>query len=290
MVDSRAVLREWMDEANPDRRGRQGRLLQGTSPERYEDDTAAWLQFIEETVRIGAWKATPSHIKTFLDMVGGAPRSRARRVSALSAFYAYAIHKGYARQNPAVAQLRGRPHDEPNLPQLAPGQMQLLLWAADRLDGPLAERDRLIVYLQLSGLLSRSITELNLAHLHFEQHRLTADVWRKGGGTRLCALPDEVRAAIRAYLPVRRWVPPESYEESGPLLTTYRGKRLDSNVTPAAVLRQAVAIARNCPDPDAPELPVRVVPEIVRLSPSPFEALEPVTPAAPDGPPASPGG
>ncbi|MFD7835528.1 tyrosine-type recombinase/integrase [Streptomyces sp. NPDC059761] len=278
-MDSRAVLREWLDEANPDRRGRQGRLLQGTSPERYEDDTAAWLQFIEETVRIGAWNATPSHIQTWLDMTGGAVRSRARRVSALSAFYAYAIHMGYARQNPAVAQLRGKPHDEPGLPQLTPAQMQLLLWAADRLTGPSVERDRVIVYLQLSGLLSRSITELDLAHLHFEQHRLTADVWRKGGGTRLEALPDEVRTVIREYLPVRRWVPPSSYEESGPLLTTYRGNRLDSEHTPAAVLRQAVAIAKDCPDPDAPELPARVVPEIVRLSPSPFKELEEARPA-----------
>ncbi|MFH8483164.1 tyrosine-type recombinase/integrase [Streptomyces sp. NPDC018055] len=274
-MDARTALNAWIDKDETPhamQRGRHGRLLQGTSPRRYRDDVLAWLAFMDK-VGLDALTATPSHVKTWLDSEGGAVRARARRVSALSAFYAYCRQVGIAADNPAVAQLRGRPQDEPGLPQLSPGQMHLLRWAADRLEGSYADRDRLLMYLMLARLRSRQITELGLEDLHFEQHRLTADVWQKGGGTRLQELPDEVRDAVRNYLPVRTWKPPESHEDQGPLLLTYRGNGLDSNVTPSTILKATVVIARSCPDPDAPELPGRVTPDIVAHSPSPF-ALE----------------
>lgn len=279
-MDARAVFRQWI--GNPtdpkapvpaDRRGRQGRHLQGTSAARYEYDVESWLHFIEDTVRIGAWRAEPSHIKTWLDMQGGAERSRARRVSAVGAFYAYAVHFGHARRNPADPALSGKAHLAPPGPRLAEGQVHLVRWGADQLEGDFARRDRLLVYLLLCGLRSRQITELSMADLHFEQHRLTADVWQKGGGTRLLAFPGEVRDAVQAYLPWRRWRGPDSSEFHGPLLTSYRGNRLDPQPTPRTILKGALIHARACPDPDAPELPVRVTPDMVALSVSPFEAL-----------------
>ncbi|MDQ1041475.1 site-specific recombinase XerD [Streptomyces sp. V3I8] len=275
-MDARAVLDSWIDEDETPhelQRGSKGRLLQGTSPRRYRDDVLDWLAFMD-TVHLDALSATPSHVKTWLDSRRGAVRARARRVSALSAFYAYAMHTGHARANPAVPQLRGRPQDEPGLPRLTEGQMHLIRWGADRHEGATAARDRLVMYLMLASLRSRQITELQLADLYFEQHRLTCDIWQKGGGTRRYAVPDEVRQAVRTYLPARIWRPPLSHEKSGPLLTTYRGNPLDSNVTPAAILRATVALARQCPDPDAPELQVRITPDIVAHSPSPFEPLE----------------
>lgn len=275
-MNARTALEAWIDEdetPHENQRGSKGRLLQGTSPRRYRDDVLAWLAFMDK-VGLDALRATPSHVKTWLDAQGGAVRARARRVSALSAYYAYAMQMGHARANPAVAQLRGRPQDEPNLPQLAPGQMHLIRWGADQHTGPTAARDRLLMYLMLAGLRSRQITELRLADLHFEQHRLSCDIWQKGGGTRRYAVPDEIRQAVRTYQPERTWRPPASHEESGPLLTTYRGNPLDANVTPAAILRATLALARHCPDPDAPELTGRITPDIVAHSPSPFDPLE----------------
>jgi hypothetical protein len=89
-----------MNEHNPDRRGKQGRLLQGTSPERYAKHVTDWLGFIEDTVHIGAWRAQPSRFVTWLDVKGDGVRTRALRVSAVGAFYAYAQHFGYAQGTP----------------------------------------------------------------------------------------------------------------------------------------------------------------------------------------------
>ncbi|MET7363163.1 hypothetical protein ABZS76_32665 [Streptomyces sp. NPDC005562] len=273
-MDARTVMKTWLSEGNPDRRGKEGRLLQGTSPERYGEIVEDWLTFIEDTVKIGAFKAQPSHVKTWLDSRGGAVRYRALRQSAVSAFYTYARHFGYVQHDPALVELRGRPQDEPEIPKLSEPQMHLLRWGADQIEGAFAERDRLFAYLQLGGLRSRSITEFELPGVIFEQHRMVGEVWQKGGGTRRYAFPNELRAAARAYVPVRTWRPPGSYEERGPLLVTYRGHRLDPNTTPRTILKDVVARARACPDPDAPELPARITPDMVALSPSPFGPLE----------------
>lgn len=282
-MDPRAVLKEWIgDPKDPsapiprDRRGRRGNLLRGTSPERYAEHVADWLTFIEDTVRIGAWHAEPSHIKTWLDMKGGAPRVRALRVSAVGAFYEYARHFGHVLHNPADPRLSGNAHHTPPAPRLTEGQMHLVRWGADQLGGDFAARDRLLVYLLLAGLRSRQICELDLSGVHLEQGRMTADVWQRGGGLRRMVFPDEVRSAVKAYLPVRVRRGPDSHEDRGPLLTTYRGHRLDPQTSPRAILKEALAHARSCPDPDAPDLPARVTPDMVALSPSPFAPLRAV--------------
>jgi site-specific recombinase XerD len=272
-MDARTVLATWLDENNPDRRGKQGRLLQGTSPERYAEHVSAWLDFIEDTVQIGAWRARPSHFVTWLDMQGGSIRTRALRVSAVGAFYTYAHHFGHTTTTPVDPKMGTGAWNAPRTELLTPGQMELLRWGADQLEGETAERDRLFAYLQLAGLRSRQITEFELPGVRFEQSgRMIGDVWQKGGGTRRYAFPDEIRAAVRAYLPVRTHRPPQSFEDRGPLLVSYRGNRLDPQHTPRTILRQVVALA--CPDPDAPELPTRITPDMVALSPSPFGELE----------------
>jgi site-specific recombinase XerD len=273
-MDARTVLAQWLDEHNPDRRGKQGRLLQGSSPERYKEHVEDWLVFIDETVKIGAWKAEPSHVKTWLDMRGGAARTRALRVSAVGAFYTFATHFKYAPHNPVDPRLSGKAHETPPGPRLDSAQMHLLRWAADKLEGRDAERNRLFAYLNLGGLRSRQITEFELPGVVFEQSgRMVGDVWQKGGGTRRYAFPPEIGDAVRAYVPVRTWRPPSSSEERGPLLVTYRGNRLDPETTPRTLLREVVALARGCQEPDAPELPPRITPDMVALSPSPFEPL-----------------
>ncbi|QDN94913.1 tyrosine-type recombinase/integrase (plasmid) [Streptomyces sp. RLB1-9] len=280
-MDARTVLTTWLDETNPDRRGKQGRLLQGTSTERYAEHVTNWLDFIEDTVHIGAWRAQPSHVVTWLDMKGGKVRTRALRVSAVGAFYAYAIQFGHAVATPVHPKMGTGAWNAPRTERLAPGQMELIRWAADRLEGKTPERDRLLMYLMLAGLRSRQIIELTVQDLAFEQHRLVATVWQKGGGTRPLAFPDEVRAAVKAYLPVRTHRPPQSFEDRGPLLVSrvssrggQGGNRLDSNTTPRTILHATVLVALACPDPDAPELPPGIKPDMVALSPSPFGELE----------------
>lgn len=279
-MNPRAALKEWIgDPGNPeapvpaDRRGRRGDFLRGTSPERYAQHVTDWLDFIEDVVKIGAWSAEPSHIKTWLDMRGGSPRTRALRVSAVGAFYAYAVHHRHALHNPADPRLSGKAHLSAPSPRLSEGQMHLVRWGADRLEGQFAERDRLLVYLLLAGLRTRQVCELDLSGIYFEQGRMTADVWQRGGGLRRLIFPDEIRFAVKSYLLMRTWRGPDSHEDRGPLLVTYRGERLDRQTTPRMILRQAVTLARTCPDPDAPDLPVTVTCDMVALSPGPFAPL-----------------
>lgn len=275
-MEPRTALQQWLAEDNPERRGKQGRLLQGTSPDRYGDDVGSWLDFLD-LLDLSAWEASGSHVRTWLDSRRGAVRSRARRVSALSAFYTYAMHKGYASHSPAHPTLRGHPHDEPGLQLLTLSQAMTVQHAADRLGTPTAARDRLLVYLMLSGLRPRQITELDLRDFHFEQQRLTADVWQKGGGTRLTELPRVVEVVLTAYLPHRVHVAPHSYEQRGPVLTTYRGQRLDVNQTPRNVLRAVIASSALCAKA---RVPSGLKPDALAHSPSPLKKI-----SSPDTPP-----
>lgn len=280
-MDPHAVLKEWIGTPEdpgspppPNRRGRRGGHLQGTSPERYKDDVTDWLDFIEKTVKIGAWHAEPSHIKTWLDMRGGAPRSRARRVSAVGAFYAYAVHFKHALHNPVDPRLSGKAHLSAPAPRLTEGQAHLLRWGADRIEGDFADRDRLLVYLLLAGLRPRQVVDLERSDIVFEQSgRMTGIVRQRGGSRKRLAFPDEVGDAVRTYLPVRTWCGPDSHEDRGPLLVTYRGNALDLTVTPRTILHVAHAHAVACPDPDAPDMPSRIAPDMVALSPGPFAPL-----------------
>lgn len=282
-MDAREVFRQWIgtprDEPDApvplDRLGRRGSRLGGTSPIRYQDAVADWLDFIEDQVPIGAWHAEPSHIKTWLDLRGGAARTRALRVSAVGAFYEHALRSKLALYNPADRRLSGKAHLAPAGPRLSEGQMHLIRWGVDQIEGRYAERDRLFLYLLMAGLRSRQICEFERPGVIFEQSgRMIGDVWQKGGGTRRLVFPDEVRAAMKAYLPVRTWKGPHSTEEWGPLLVTYRGHRFDPETTPRTLLKPALVYARACPDPDVPDLPDRVTPDMVALSPSPFGPLK----------------
>lgn len=267
-MDARTVLAQWLAEDNPERRGRQ-RLLHGTTPEGYRDDVTAWLDFLDK-IGLSAWEADGSTVKTWLDSTRHSPRSRARHVSALGTFYTHAQRLGYVGHSPAHPALRGRPDQEPGLALLSHEQMQAVREAADGLKTPTATRDRLLIYLMLAGLRPRQIIELDLRDLHHEQHRLTADVWQKGGGTRLTALPAEIAWAIEEYLPVRVHDGPHSYADRGPVLTTYRGQRLDSNQTPRTVLRGAVIASAVC---TAAGVPRDVKPDAVAHSPSPLSPV-----------------
>ncbi|MFE0472392.1 hypothetical protein ACFW2V_12330 [Streptomyces sp. NPDC058947] len=281
-MDPRAALKEWIgDPGNPEapiprnRRGRRGGHLRGTSPERYAEHVADWIDFIEDTVKIGTWRAEPSHIKTWLDMRGSTPRVRALRVSAVGAFYEQARRRKIILHNPVDPRLSGKAHLGPPPPRLSEGQIHLIRWGADQLEGDFAERDRLLVYLLLSGLRSRQVCEINLDGVVFEQSgRMVAKVWQRGGGLARLTFPSEVGNAVRAYVPLRTWKGPDSHADRGPLLVSYRGHRLDSQTSPRELLKLAVERARACEDPDAPELPARVTPDMVALSVSPFAPLQ----------------
>ncbi|WP_329468737.1 tyrosine-type recombinase/integrase [Streptomyces sp. NBC_01431] len=276
-MDPYEVMEQWLAAGL----GKQGRALQGTSPVRYRTDVESWLRFIESATGIGAFNAVEAHVETWLSArhhptrAAGTPRpnrsphNRDRRLSALSAFYNYAVNAGHIDTVPLnLAMLRTT--ELPRTTPLTPREALYVWIAADDLlpgeqhhgaGGATPHRDRLMAYLMLDGLRPRQITALDLEDLNPTTHTAKILV-AKGDGTRQRTLSLEVWGALDGYLPHRKPGRDNGHE---PLLTSRAGKRLDSNQTPTTVLKRVLGhVPADFPLPD------RVTPDHIALSPSPF--------------------
>lgn len=270
--DPYGVMEEWL--ANG--RGRQDRTFAGTTPARYREDVTAWLDFIEDTLKIGAWKASEAHIQTWSDFASNMRRardrsrpsahSRMRRLSALSSFYDYASKTGRIAEMPFnPARLRTT-----ELPRTAPlDRRQTMAIAAlaqlhTRGSKRHARRDKVLIYAMLDGFRPRQIVGINLDSVPLLDGRppQIRTLFPKGEGVRVYRISRELEHAIRDYLPHRVTSP--TTDETEPLLTSRSGARLDPHVTPGAALRAVRAAG------DDHLLPERVTPDQIALSPTPF--------------------
>lgn len=183
-----------------------------------EEQIGLWLERIGDRV----WTATPRDVDEWAGTDG---HTRARRISALRGFYDTAADTGHVRTNPARRVARGSLTHLPGRRTLTRGEAADLISAADLYTGTNAARNRALIYL-LVGLEARpgQITALLMEHLHREQHRLTADLPQKGGGTALVEIPRRVAHVLDAYTHPdtgeRHWAAPYSGPDWGPLLTT----------------------------------------------------------------------
>ncbi|WP_344626583.1 endonuclease domain-containing protein [Kitasatospora arboriphila] len=266
--------------------------MQGTTPIRYGADVRDWLHFTEETTGIGAWQATEDTAKTWAYAPAlrpppqGEPSRRplaprvslhnpARRLAALSAFYAFAAAAGHIAEPPFnAATLRPAPTALPRTAPLSLEQAAAMLCAADDLvpgrqrRGPYEvapHRDRLLVYLLLDGLRPRQAVGIDLEDLHEEDpHRrvriLTCPA-PKGDGTIQHQPAREVWQAIADYLP-HRVEGQDPATGRRPLLTSRNGRRLDPNTMPGRIVKAVAA--------RAPELifePNTITPDRLALAP-----------------------
>nr|WP_107908934.1 site-specific integrase [Streptomyces chartreusis] len=232
----------------------------------YRSEVKAWLAFIDERV----WQAQPLDIDTWAARDGVKPRTRARRVSSVHGFYNHAQIYDPFIDNPTRGVRRLAITDlPPGKPTLSGSQTALFLDALDRYTGPLSQRTRALGYLVLGmNLRAHQAVALNLDHWLREQHRTTARISFKGGHAKTVrAVPPAVSLAVDDYLPHRRTAAPHSRPGVGPLLTSNRGRRLDSYTTPTALMR-AVAAAH--------PLLIDIAPTItcdgLAATPSPFTA------------------
>ncbi|WP_405008313.1 hypothetical protein OHV13_33195 [Kitasatospora purpeofusca] len=128
------------------------------------------------------------------------------------------------------------------------------------------ERARALGYLVLGrGLRAHRVVALDLNDIVREQHRTTARVTLKGGGTEFQELPPPVAHAIKDYLPRRRTAVPHSTPETGPLLTSGRGRRRDPAPSVRDLLR-AVASTH----PQLTHLADTLTADGLAASPNPF--------------------
>ena len=139
-----------------------------------------------------------------LARAGMAPRTAARRLSALRQFHRFLYAEGVRTDDPTAA--LDSPRQGRSLPKcLSEAEVEALLAAAGARPG--AEGPRLVALLELlyaTGLRVSELVGLPLAAIARDRRLLC--VRGKGGKERLVPLSDPARAALEAYLPAREAV------------------------------------------------------------------------------------
>ncbi|MFD0412244.1 site-specific integrase [Streptomyces sp. NPDC127108] len=204
----------------------------------YRAEVRAWLAFVGERT----WCAERTDVDTW-SADGAKPRTKARRISSLRGFYHHAQTYDAFIDNPAARDLRPPvAHLPPGRPALTRPQAALFLSALDHYTGPLPHRTRALGHLILAmNLRAHQAVALDLDDWIRERHRTTARVQLKGGGSEIRAVPPPVALAVDDYLPHRRTALPHSSPDTGSLLTSNRGRRLDSHTTPTTLMRAVAA-------------------------------------------------
>jgi integrase/recombinase XerD len=174
--------------------GRSARTVDG-----YRRDLLDYLRWLGRDP-LGASRRDVEAYALAMHRAGLAPRTRARRLAAVRAFYRWAVSQGVVADDPA------RFVSPPRLPRgtprfLLPAEVQALL-AACRRDDPRGVRDRAAVELGLHGLRAGEVVSLDLDDLvYLERGQLR--VRRKGSAVRLVELAPRAQAALRAWLEER---------------------------------------------------------------------------------------
>jgi site-specific recombinase XerD len=165
-----------------------------------------------------------------------APASVARKLSALSSWYAFLLRLEVVASNPVGGADRPRvARDVSATVGLAAAEVDAMLAAAARLDGPTAARDRAVLALLADlGLRVGEVVALDLTDLGNERGHRTVRFTGKGGKPRRRALTPAVGRAVDGYLSVRGDAP-------GPLFATATGGRVDRH----AVFRLVRRLARD---------------------------------------------
>ena len=183
------------------------------------DDAADFLK----SRRLGLADASTDQLRAYLGYLADqelAPRTQARRLSALRQFYRFLVEDGRRKDDPTVAL------DAPRLGQplpklLSEAEMGQLIEICRGLDG--AEGARLLAMIELlyaTGLRVSELVKLPLAVMLRDQAFLT--VRGKGGKERLVPLNPPAKAAIAAYLGQRQRFLPKG--ATSPYLFPSRGK------------------------------------------------------------------
>ncbi|WP_433199303.1 tyrosine-type recombinase/integrase [Dactylosporangium sp. CS-047395] len=169
-----------------------------------------------------------------------APASVARKLSALSSWYQFLLRLEAVTANPVGGADRPRvDRDVSATVGLAAAEVDAMLAAAARLDGPTAARDRAILALLADlGLRVGEVVALDVDDLGSERGHRTVRFTGKGGKSRRRALTPGVLRALDDYLASRGDLP-------GPLFATATGGRVDRH----AVFRLVRRLARDAAVP-----------------------------------------
>jgi len=196
----------------------------GITTPRRSSRAPSWLAWCQAQDVHPVTGVTGLHVARYarrLEVVGLSPASAARKLAAVSGWYAWLVQRGHLSASPAVDIPRPRrpAGDRPATPRLTRDQALALIRAADTAPGPQRPRTAaLIAVLLLTGARVGEVIGADVEDLGVNQrHRV---LWVNGhDGRRGLPLPAAAAARIDAYLasrPVR----------AGPLFATRTGGRL----------------------------------------------------------------
>ncbi len=182
----------------------------GLSPrtvESYGQDLESFFLFEEELAQSGGSASCPDEQEIFLYLAwlrsrGNTGRTLARRLSALRAFFAFAVEEGALKANPAL--LLENPKLPQHLPEVLSREEMEKLLALPDMDEKSGRRDRcMLEMLYAAGLRVSELCNLSVADLDLQ--RGLVRIFGKGAKERLVPLHDMIQALLDDYL--RSWRP-----------------------------------------------------------------------------------
>jgi site-specific recombinase XerD len=209
-------------------------FLAGYGPatrEAYARDLRVWGDYLDR-LGVDVRAAHRVHVDAFVrqaEQDGSSPATIARRLSALSGFYAYAADEGLIDRSPVARVRRPRVSDEsPRLGVDRAGMRALLdtARASGRRDHALA------CLLALNGLRITEALRADVDDLGVERGHRTLRLHRKGGKRQTIALAPRTADTMDALLDGR---------DTGPMFATRSGRRMDRHAALKVVRRLAQA-------------------------------------------------
>jgi site-specific recombinase XerD len=214
----------------------ENRRLSEHTRDAYRRDVTSWLAWCTER-GLDPLAASFLDVNAYARALEARPMAAAtvaRKLSGLSSWYAFLVKLGAVTANPVGG--ADRPHvdrDHSATVGLTPQEVDALLTAADRQDGPAAPRHRAVLTLLADlGLRVGELVSLNLADIGWERGHRTVRFLGKGGRPRRRVLTPGAAATLDEYLRLRG-------TGQGPLFATATGARLDRHAVFRLVRRLA---------------------------------------------------
>ena len=177
----------------------------GITPQRRASRVPSWLAWCQEQQVHPVTGITGLHVVRYarqLDAAGLSPASAARKLAAVSGWYAWLARRGHIAASPAVdiARPRADPRTPP-APALTPDQALALVRAADTAPGPQRARSAaLVAVLLFTGARVSEVIGANVEDLGTEHGHRVLSVTRTNGRRQSLTLPSLAASRIDAYL------------------------------------------------------------------------------------------
>jgi site-specific recombinase XerD len=185
----------------------------------YASDLSAWFAFCD-TVGVDPLAASRAHVdawaRTLGEIDGKTAATIARKLSAVSGFYRYAVNEDVIGRNPVAAVRRPKVGSDTQSTGLDRNELASLIAAAHN-DG--LRTHALVLLLAMNGLRISEALGADATDLDTERGHRVLRITRKGGKKSTIPLAPRTSDALDAYLGGRT---------SGPLFSTSSGSQLDS--------------------------------------------------------------